>query len=91
MEFSNASRSVPAGKTGRALPGNARLRVLAVLLGLVLCGGQGFSPARAAVSVRDYANAERFLSWNKDRYVLNADIQHHWVGIEDRFWYRRVG
>lgn len=38
----------------------------------------------------DYARAERFLSWNKDKFVRNADIQHHWIGSEDRFWYLRV-
>lgn len=38
----------------------------------------------------DYARAERFLSWNKDRYVRNADIQPHWIGKEDRFWYWRM-
>lgn len=40
---------------------------------------------------RDYARAERFLSWNKDKSVLNADVQHHWIGAEDRFWYLRAG
>lgn len=38
----------------------------------------------------DYARAERFLSWNKDKSVLNADVQHHWIGNEDRFWYLRT-
>lgn len=38
----------------------------------------------------DYARAERFLYWNKDRFIVNADIQHHWIGAEDRFWYLRT-
>lgn len=38
----------------------------------------------------DYARAERFLSWNKDKSVLNADIQHRWIGAQDRFWYLRA-
>jgi dipeptidyl-peptidase-4 len=38
----------------------------------------------------DYAHAERFLFWNKDRYVINGDIQHHWIGAENRFWYLRT-
>jgi hypothetical protein len=42
------------------------------------------------VTADDYARAERFLPWNKSRYVLNADIQHHWIGDEDRFWYVRT-
>ncbi len=37
-----------------------------------------------------YARAERFLSWNKDRYLVNADIQHHWIAGTDRFWYLRT-
>lgn len=43
----------------------------------------------ASVSADDYARAERFLSWNKDRYVANCDIQHRWIGRQDRFWYLR--
>ena len=23
-------------------------------------------------------------------YVDNADIEHHWIGTEDKFWYRRT-
>lgn len=37
-----------------------------------------------------YARAERFLSWNKDKCVDNADIEHHWIADEDRFWYLRT-
>ena len=37
-----------------------------------------------------YARAERFLSWNHERYVSNADIQHHWITNVDRFWYLRT-
>jgi dipeptidyl-peptidase 4 len=51
-----------------------------------------------AVEVRDaprvsesaYARAERFLAWNKDRYVRNADLQPHWIGDSDKFWYVRT-
>lgn len=45
---------------------------------------------RGGLSDVDYARAERFLPWNKGRYVLNADIQHHWIGDTDRFWYLRT-
>jgi hypothetical protein len=45
----------------------------------------------ATVSVADYARAERFLSWNESRYVGDADIQHHWLPGQDRFWYLRAG
>jgi len=41
--------------------------------------------------MEDYARSERFLVWNESRYVSNADIQAHWIGKEDRFWYERVG
>jgi dipeptidyl-peptidase 4 len=50
-----------------------------------------FSNGATGATSEDYARAERFLSWNKDRYVINADIQHSWVGGEDRFWYLRTG
>jgi dipeptidyl-peptidase 4 len=43
-----------------------------------------------AVTSADYARAERFLSWNQDRFVVNADIQHHWID-GNRFWYPRTG
>ncbi|MBS0420873.1 MAG: DPP IV N-terminal domain-containing protein [Proteobacteria bacterium] len=36
-----------------------------------------------------YARAERFLSWNADEYARNLDIDHHWIGTSDRFWYAR--
>lgn len=42
------------------------------------------------VTKAEYASAERFLSWNKEAYVINADIQHHWIAGEDRFWYVRT-
>lgn len=46
--------------------------------------------AAAALTPADYARAERFLSWNKERYVVNADIQHYWIGAKDQFWYLRT-
>lgn len=42
------------------------------------------------VSESDYARAERFLAWNKDRYIRNADLQPHWIGDSDQFWYVRA-
>jgi dipeptidyl-peptidase 4 len=47
--------------------------------------------AASAVTADDYARAERFLIWHESRYVTNGDIQAHWIGKEDRFWYERVG
>ena len=46
--------------------------------------------AAPAVTAQDYARAERFLSWNRDRYLINGDIQQHWIGATDRFWYQRT-
>jgi len=44
----------------------------------------------ATLTTADYSRAERFLWWNAERYVINGDIQHHWIGNEDRFWYLRA-
>src|SRR5688572_27617462 len=63
-----------------------RLLACSILFGVT----QTYAQASPALTAADYARAERFLSWNKDRYVANADIQHHWIGSEDRFWYRRT-
>jgi len=49
-----------------------------------------FAATALTITAADYARAERFLFWNKDTYVSNADIQHHWIGNEDRFWYLRT-
>lgn len=42
------------------------------------------------ITLEDYRRAERFLPANRDRYMRNGDIQHHWIGSADRFWYRRT-
>lgn len=42
------------------------------------------------ITIEDYRRAERFLPANRDRYLRNGDIQHHWIGSQDRFWYRRT-
>jgi dipeptidyl-peptidase-4 len=44
----------------------------------------------SSVTVDDYARAERYSFWNLDRYVINGNIQHHWIGNKDRFWYLRT-
>ncbi|HEY3791353.1 MAG TPA: DPP IV N-terminal domain-containing protein [Bradyrhizobium sp.] len=43
-----------------------------------------------AVTAADYARAERFLRGHMPQYVDNADIEHHWIGSEDKFWYLRA-
>ncbi len=54
----------------------------------------GFNPASAGespktVTAGDYTRAERFLRGHMPQYVDNADIEHHWIGTEDKFWYLR--
>jgi hypothetical protein len=68
------------------------LRMVAVL-GLMALAARATprDNALTAVTSTDYASAERFLPWNEQRYVVNADIQHHWLPGRDRFWYLRVG
>jgi len=40
------------------------------------------------ISAEDYARAERFLPWNTDKYIINADLKHHWIGDTDSFLYK---
>ena len=76
-----------------------RMAVQLVAIGVLLFTALNDGPARAAESsqaapaaltVEDYARAERFLFWNYRKYVDNADISHYWIGDEDKFWYRRT-
>jgi dipeptidyl aminopeptidase/acylaminoacyl peptidase len=46
--------------------------------------------AAASLTAEDYARAERFLSWNESRYLVNGDVRPQWIGGEDRLWYLRV-
>ena len=43
-----------------------------------------------SVTAADYSRAERFLSWNQDRYVRNAELHYGWLPDGDRLWYRRT-
>ncbi|MCC6703896.1 MAG: DPP IV N-terminal domain-containing protein, partial [Thermomicrobiales bacterium] len=40
------------------------------------------------VSWGDYVRAERFLPWNAARLAFELDVEPHWIGGGDRFWYR---
>jgi len=60
------------------------------LLLLSACGATAVVNMAVAVTRADYSSAERFLPWNTDKYLVNADIQHHWIGKQDRFWYLRT-
>lgn len=54
------------------------------------CSATAWAGQRAAVTAADYARAERLLPWNQGKYLLNGDLQHHWLEGQDRFWYRRT-
>jgi len=58
---------------------------------LVIVGVIPASPVFAD-SIQDtaarYKKAERYLGWNKNKLILNSDIQHHWISDQDILWYR---
>lgn len=61
------------------------------LFPLQLIFNLGSGAYAAQVTKEDYARAERFLSWNARSSVLNGDVEYHWIGRTDRFWYERAG
>jgi dipeptidyl aminopeptidase/acylaminoacyl peptidase len=42
------------------------------------------------LTVKDYAHAESFLSYNTQKLIFNGSISPHWLS-GDRFWYRSAG
>ena len=42
----------------------------------------------ATVTWEDYARAESFLPWNVARWIARSEVEPHWIGQSDRFWYR---
>jgi dipeptidyl-peptidase 4 len=62
-----------------------RLFHLFALLVVTLC--QPFA-ACGQGTLADYQRAEKFLPQNTLKLVFNAAPQIHWLGQEDRFWYR---
>jgi len=76
--------------TYASLNGSGRWLALLLLVatGAAMGGEQG--NVQAPPLGRDvYARAERFLSWNAEKYTLNLDVDTHWIGTADRFWYAR--
>jgi dipeptidyl aminopeptidase/acylaminoacyl peptidase len=68
-----------------------KVRFLAGAGGLLLalnCPRADAAPSQ--LSAADYARAERFLRGHMPMYVDNADIEHHWIEPDDKFWYRRT-
>src|SRR5579862_7014770 len=57
---------------------------------LMLVGALPTAYSAPSMSVDTYLRAERFLAWNGDRLVKNANIEPHWIHGEDRFWYLRT-
>src|SRR5215469_1469454 len=55
-----------------------------LLLSLLLA----ISTAFAQGTRDDFSRANKFLSWNVRKLVLDADITPHWIGKSSRFWYR---
>jgi dipeptidyl-peptidase-4 len=75
------------------MPTTVLIAVLALATALLApCSLPAETPAGGAprITLEDYRRAERFLPANRDRYMRNGDIQHHWIGSDDRFWYRRT-
>ncbi len=68
------------------------MRHVSLSIGLSVLGWSAGTPADTVprVTAEDYARAERFIDWNKDRYTRNTTLEHHWIGREDRFWYLRT-
>jgi dipeptidyl-peptidase-4 len=66
------------------------MSLLAMWLLVSATAAAGSAAAPPVVTAEDYARAERFLFWNRDRYLINGDIQQHWIGNQDRFWYQRT-
>jgi dipeptidyl-peptidase-4 len=65
------------------------------ILGLLACPLAGLpvvdgSAIAAQLTAADYARAERFLFWNQGKYLPSGEVQPHWIGDQDRFWYRRT-
>ena len=45
--------------------------------------------AAAQGTLADYQRAEQFLPGNLRHHVFLADVEPHWIGKANRFWYRR--
>ncbi len=75
--------------TGAQLPTGRERGWYRALLGLTLLLLSTARLVQAQDIRADYDRATRFLYFNADSLVLNADVDPNWIGEEDRFWYRR--
>ncbi len=58
------------------------MKRIALLLSCILtsvAAGQG--------TRTDYERAQQFLPWNARKLVFEAEVEPHWIGETDRFWY----
>lgn len=78
-----------AGPEIRVAPGLLLSLLLSPLAGGLSAPAWSAPEAVKQLSADDYRRAERFLPSSKDKYLLNGDIQHHWIEGQDKFWYRR--
>ncbi len=63
--------------------------VLAILLTASAAAAQ--QPATRVLTAADYAQAEKFLSYNTTPLVANGSVRANWLSEGgDRFWYRNV-
>src|SRR5581483_5180368 len=47
----------------------------------------GSLQATAQGTLADYERAQQFLPWNARKLVFEAQVDPHWIGDSDRFWY----
>jgi dipeptidyl-peptidase-4 len=81
---------VHAGIANCLDPGSGRWLALLLLVATGAATGAEQEIDQASPLERDvYARAERFLSWNAEKYTRNLDVDYHWIGTTDRFWYSR--
>lgn len=64
-----------------------RRSLIAALLAGIGPAMAGDSPA--PLTEQDYARAERFVLRNAQRYIINGDVRHAWLGDGDTLYYLR--
>jgi len=60
---------------------------LSCMLLLTCCAAQAEAPLQ--VTAADYARAEKVLDYNLRGQLHNAQLEPHWLGDSDRFWFRQ--
>src|SRR5437867_1384237 len=73
------------GGSMKALHGSTRLGLLAAVLTL------SATTAWAQGRRDDYDRAEKFLPERINDLAYDGQVEPHWIGKTDRFWYRKAG